>query len=240
MQVEYIDHMGDDLRVVNAARVSFNKESFWIDNYGVESITKEGDPKPHTLQEKDQKLLKYLANHDHWTPFSHVIVTMRETVPIFVARQRFKHMVGFTYNEVSRRYVDDEPEFYFPDKWRKRADNKKQGSSEEEVKEIFIPDYAEGYKSEPGFAYSAFLDYARFLYEGMVKSGVAPEQARMVLPQSMYTSYYTTGSLPAWARAYKLRVDTNAQKEIQELAAQWNKVISSIPELKYSWNALIE
>ena len=222
MHVDLIDFMGSDDRVVDAARVSFAKEA---SNFKLE---------------ENNKLITYLAKHNHWSPFSHVIVTMRETVPIFVARQRFKHMVGFTYNEVSRRYVDDEPEFYFPDKWRKRADNKKQGSSEEEVKEIFIPDYAEGYKSEPGFAYSAFLDYARFLYEGMVKSGVAPEQARMVLPQSMYTSYYTTGSLPAWARAYKLRVDTNAQKEIQELAAQWNKVISSIPELKYSWNALIE
>ena len=109
MKAEYINHMGDDLTVVNAARVSFDKESDWEFNglYGAEG---KGE-----LSEKDQKLIKYLASHNHWTPYSHVMITMRETVPIFVSRQRFKHMVGFTYNEVSRRYVDDEPEFYIPD-----------------------------------------------------------------------------------------------------------------------------
>lgn len=246
MQAEYIDHMGDDLRVVNAARVSFDKESDW------EYLNKDGEvisPKPNwtedwdigidaLLPEKDVKLLKYLANHDHWSPFSHVMVTMRETVPIFVARQRFKHMIGFTYNEVSRRYVDDEPEFFTPKVWRKAAENKKQGSSEEEVTTLWDSEVER--QTPIKYQYGEFLDIAEALYERMISHGVAPEQARMVLPQSMYTSYYTTGSLPAWARAYKLRVDTNAQKEIQELAAQWNKVISSIPELKYSWNALIE
>lgn len=237
MQAEYIDHLGDDLRVVNAARVSFNKESDWgwFEPIG-------NDPNPPIVEKEglrpsDQKLIKYLANHDHWTPFSHVMVTMRETVPIFVARQRFKHMIGFTYNEVSRRYVDDPPKFFRPETWRGAPENRKQGSSDVEIVDLRM----QGFQMQTvNAAYEKLIQHAETLYRDMIEAGVAPEQARMVLPQSMYTSYYTTGSLPAWARAYKLRVDTNAQKEIQELAAQWNKVISSIPELKYSWNALIE
>lgn len=237
MQAEYIDHLGDDLRVVNAARVSFDKESDWgwFEPIG-------NDPNPPIVEKEglrpsDQKLIKYLANHDHWTPFSHVMVTMRETVPIFVARQRFKHMIGFTYNEVSRRYVDDPPKFFRPETWRGAPENRKQGSSDVEIVDLRM----QGFQMQTvNAAYEKLIQHAETLYRDMIEAGVAPEQARMVLPQSMYTSYYTTGSLPAWARAYKLRVDTNAQKEIQELAAQWNKVISSIPELKYSWNALIE
>lgn len=240
MQAEYIDHLGDDLRVVNAARVSFDKESDW------EYLNKDGEvisPKPNwtedwdigidaLLPEKDVKLLKYLANHDHWSPFSHVMVTMRETVPIFVARQRFKHMVGFTYNEVSRRYVDDEPEFFFPEYWRKAAENKKQGSSDEPVGDYEL-------HGEVNRQYIGAIAKCEEVYEYLLKSGVAPEQARMVLPQSMYTSYYVTGSLPAWSRAYKLRSDEHAQREIQDLAVEWNKVISNIAELKHSWSALI-
>jgi len=239
MKVEYVDHLGDDLRVVNAARVSFDKESDW--EYPVETKTVEGGPfgdqdyhyiSGPNLSEKDQKLISYLAKHNHFTPFTHVMITMRETVPIFVARQRFKHMVGFTYNEVSRRYVDDEPEFYTPEVWRKRADNKKQGSSDEE------------WKDELGFDIEERLQYVmtdlKDLYTDMINSGIAPEQARMVLPQSMYTSYYVTGSLSAWARAYKLRIDPHAQKEIQDLANMWNDTISNIKELEYSWKALTE
>lgn len=244
MQAEYIDHLGDDLRVVNAARVSFNKESDW------EYLNKDGEvisPKPNwtedwdigidaLLPEKDVKLLKYLANHDHWSPFSHVMVTMRETVPIFVARQRFKHVVGFTYNEVSRRYVDDTPEFFFPDKWRKAAENKKQGSSDEIVGEVKNTTF---YVLDEDVYYAEYIRQCTLMYNSMLDAGVAPEQARMVLPQSMYTSYYVTGSLPAWSRAYKLRSDEHAQREIQDLAVEWNKVISNIAELKHSWSALI-
>lgn len=244
MQAEYIDHMGDDLRVVNAARVSFDKESDW------EYLNKDGEvisPKPNwtedwdigidaLLPEKDVKLLKYLANHDHWSPFSHVMVTMRETVPIFVARQRFKHMVGFTYNEVSRRYVDDEPKFFVPEYWRKAAENKKQGSSDEPIYEFTY----EGGTFLISKQYQWVLDRCEEFYNDCIEAGVAPEQARMVLPQSMYTSYYVTGSLPAWSRAYKLRSDEHAQREIQDLAVEWNKVISNIEELKHSWKALIE
>ena len=232
MKAELIDSMGSDLTVVNAARVSFDKESYWQDNHGVEAFD---DEPVKFLQGKDQKLINYLAAHNHWTPFSHVMITMRETVPIFVARQRFKHVVGFTYNEVSRRYVDDEPTFYFPDVWRKRADNKKQGSSDESVD----ADYAElngGYL--PSDRYQTILNRVLSAYEDFIDAGVAPEQARMVLPQSMYTSYYTTGSLAAWARAYKLRSDEHSQKEIQNLAAQWHQIIGGIPKLEHSWRAL--
>lgn len=227
MKAEYIDHMGDDLRVVNAARVSFDKQSDWAIGFP------EGyDPE---LSNNDTRLIAYLARHNHWTPFSHPQITVRETVPIFVARQRFKHMVGFTYNEVSRRYVDDPPEFYVPEVWRKRADNAKQGSSTEQV-------YSEatlvqtGYDEWMGPSYRQLNDIALEVYRDLLADGVCPEQARMVLPQSMYTSYYVTGSLAAWARAYKQRSDPHSQVEIQELAKQWNTIMS--PLFPVSWNAL--
>jgi thymidylate synthase (FAD) len=238
MQVTYIDHMGSDSRVADAARVSFNKQV-------------------ETFSDKDVKLIEYLATHNHWTPFSHVQITLREKVPIFVARQRFKHMVGFSYNEVSRRYVDDAPEFYIPDAWRKRAENKKQGSSDEVV--AYLPGSIIGYpfahetekshmvkigyrkpgKYKVAKDYKIFLDVCEQFYNHLIIGGVAPEQARMVLPQSMYTEYYVTGSLAAWARAYKLRIDPHAQKEIQDLAVMWDNVIGNIKELEHSWKALL-
>lgn len=209
MKAEYINHMGDDLMVANAARVSFNKESKDI--------------------EGDRGLISYLAKHNHWTPFSHPQICMRETVPIFVARQRFKHMVGFTYNEVSRRYVDDEPEFYTPDVWRSRPEGSvKQGSGAETVDEVngrCIKD-----------KYFWLMHDCQSAYEDMLSHGVAPEQARMVLPQSMYTSYYVTGSLSAWARAYKQRIDSHSQKEIQDLAVMWGTILE--PLFPVSWEAL--
>lgn len=218
-RVEYIDHMGTDLTVVNAARVSFDKESEW------ENIEGPEDGRSKVLSQKDSKLIKYLAKHDHYTPFTHCMVTLRETVPIFVARQRFKHVVGFSYNEVSRRYVDDEPEFFIPDEWRARPEGSiKQGSGTESLP---TPDFFEGVVSK-----------ANKLYNDMVESGYSPEQARMVLPQSMMTSYYVTGSLAAWARAYKLRSEETAQKEIQDLAAKWNEIIG--PLFPNSWRALCE
>lgn len=225
MKAEYVDHLGDDLRVVNAARVSFDKESDWERDYEPPNADWEHQAEPH-LSNKDYNLIHYLAKHNHWTPFSHCQVTLRETVPIFVARQRFKHMVGFTYNEVSRRYVDDTPEFYVPEVWRRRAENKKQGSSDEEVAFPFTC------KSALGEVHACCLSY----YNTLLSEGVAPEQARMVLPQSMYTSYYVTGSLAAWARAYKLRSDEHSQKEIRDLAKIWDSIIS--PLFPVSWDAL--
>jgi len=213
IEVRYVDHMGSDLTVVNAARVSFSKESYFQPD--------------NSLHEKDKKLISYLAKHNHWTPFAHPQITLCETVPIFVARQRFKHMIGFTYNETSRRYVDDTPEFYIPDVWRSRPDGSmKQGSGD------IHPDN-DMFKG----IYSEYIKEAVAVYENMIACGVAPEQARMVLPQSMMTSYYVTGSLAAWARAYKQRVDSHAQKEIQDLAVLWdNNIRELFPE---SWKVLI-
>lgn len=220
MEAVLIDYMGSDARVVNAARVSFAKE-----------IPED------VLEGSDIKLISYLAKHNHWTPFSHVQITMREKVPIFVARQRFKHMVGFTYNEVSRRYVNNAPEFYIPSEWRGKPDNAKQGSSDKVIDFVAIDDQ-EVIPIEP--YYKNFLKKAQAIYEDMIAGGVAPEQARMVLPQSLYTEYYCTGSLAAWARAYRLRADSHAQREIQDLAGMWNGIISGIPELAHSWKALTE
>jgi thymidylate synthase (FAD) len=218
MKTEFISCLGTDLTVVNAARVSFDKESDWEINH---SVRKE-------LSSKDAALICYLAKHNHFTPFTHCMVTLRETIPIFVARQRFKHTIGFSYNEVSRRYVDDMPEFYTPDTWRSKADNAKQGSGEEVVdinsRSAMVDDYHHA------------IQRCKWTYQQLLSKGVCPEQARMVLPQSMYTSYYVTGSLAAFARAYKLRVDKHAQKEIQELADKWNKIIKDL--FPVSWEAL--
>lgn len=204
--------MGSDITVVNAARVSFSKESHpELDG---------------SLPAGDVKLIAYLAKHNHWTPFSHPQITLRETIPIFVARQRFKHMVGFTYNEVSRRYVDDTPEFYYPEEWRGRPNGSiKQGSDGVHPNSAYYSD-----------RYEIFIKKAEQLYEEMVADGVAPEMARMLLPQSMLTSYYVTGSLAAFARAHKQRADSHAQKEIQELASHWGSIIK--PLFPISWEGL--
>lgn len=373
MQAEYIMHSGSDLTCVNAARVSFDKESYWEN----ETDPHHGGKIPpyNRLSGKDKKLINYLAKHDHFTPFTHCTITLRETVPIFVARQRFKHTVGFSYNEVSRRYVDDNPEFYFPKEWRTKPQGSvKQGSGTEKLPEpefvsgfckncgketglvyrkqgggrekiycsdqckysftnknrnpykniwnnakarakregkewsidfdtFEFPEYCsvlglaldysigketiqdnspsfdridpskdyvkdnvriisnkantmksnatkeelvtfaksvllqyEGIVVKSDFGYKGVVEKAKELYTRMIKEGYCAEQARMVLPQSMYTSYYCTGSLAAFARAYNLRSKPDAQAEIRELAAQWNKIIS--PLFPESWGAL--
>lgn len=214
ISAELIDVMGDDLRVANAARVSMGK---WKDDF----------------DGKDERLLSYLASHNHWTPFAHSVVSIRETVPIFVARQRFKHTVGFVYNEESRRYVDDAPTFYYPTRWRARADNVKQGSSDEEVTFISTDEW----EGEIVDDYVEVVELARDFYRALVDSNVAPEMARMVLPQSMMTSYIVTGSLYAWAHAYKLRSDAHAQKEIRDLADIWNELIQ--PLFPCAWKELL-
>jgi thymidylate synthase (FAD) len=222
MKVTYIDHMGSDLRVVNAARVSFDKVSTWekvSDNDPVEAAI------VNVLSEKDAKLIRYLAKHKHWTPFGHCQATFRIKAPIFVARQLGKHQVGMVWNEVSRRYVDNEPEFYRPDFWRARADNAKQGSSDWEVTFFDCP--ATTSESEAILAYKALLD-----------ADVCPEQARMVLPQSMYTEWYWTGSLAAWARVCHLRLDRHTQKETQDVAKMLDKEMEKLYPI--SWKALME
>lgn len=212
MRVEYISHMGDDDFVCNMARVSFDKLS---SNYS---------------KEQNHKLIKYLASHSHISPFTHPQITLRYTVPIFVARQEFKHVVGFTRNEISRRYVDDEPEFYTPEVWRSRPEGSvKQGSGEGVVGEL---------QRLCDSMYASSTKSCLNTYNLMLEKGVAPEQARMVLPQSMYTSYYVTGSLAAFARFYKQRIDVHAQKEIQELAEKVGEIIA--PMFSVSWKALME
>ena len=179
-KVDFINHMGDDLTVVNVARVSFDKASEW------EVI--EGNMNPWAdqfrLSLKDEKLIKYLAEHGHWSPFSHCFLQFRIKAPIFVARQLVKHQVGLAWNEVSRRYVDSEPEFYFPEYWRKRADNIKQGSSDEAVNVVLEGmDYCEDVPCEATWT-------SLETYQRMLNLGVCPEQARVVLPLNVMTEWY--------------------------------------------------
>lgn len=230
MKVELLDHMGSDLSVVNAARVSFNKESQW------EIHHEQGwsSPELHLL-EKDIKLIHYLVEHEHWSPFSHVVAKFRVTAPIIINHQLWKSHIGAAtqddicgWNGVSRRYVDTPPEFYVPFEWRKRAEDKKQGSSSE-IFEDYLHD-------EINLAYEGLLDHALEVYEGHLKAGVAPEQARMVLPQSMMTEWIWTGSLAFWARLYKLRMHETAQEECKPIASAIGEHMSKL--FPVSWKAL--
>lgn len=221
MKVELIDFMGTDLSVVNAARVSFHKES----QYEVKAGNRKYDQ--GLLSEKDQKLISYLAKHNHWTPFGHTALSFRIKAPIFVARQLGKHQIGLVWNEVSRRYVDDEPEFYVPDKWRKRAENVKQGSGDSMADQGSQREIAK-----------MTTQYALDAYQTLMNNGVCPEQARMVLPQSMYTEWVWTGNVASFARVCKLRLDPHTQKETRDIA----EMISGLCKEKfpYSWSALIQ
>jgi len=212
--VEYVDHMGTDLTVVNAARVSFNKESEWDTG--------------NTLSAKDSKLVKYLADHNHWTPFAHTSITLRIKAPISIRTQLFKHKVGFTENEVSRRYVSYEPDLYYPFFRGKPINGAKQGS------EDFIQDPK--IKMSIDKLYRDSAESAIEAYNNLLEAGVAPEQARFVLPQGVYTEWWWTGSLPAYARVYKQRIDPHAQWEVQEYAKGIGSIIESLfPE---SWSVL--
>lgn len=233
MNVDYIDHMGSDLTVVNAARVSFNKESA----YEIEGDI-HGDWN-YALVEGDKKLLRYLATHAHWTPFSHPQITLRVKAPIFVARQLFKHKVGFTENEVSRRYVDDSPEFFSPKEWRGRPTNgAKQGSSEDVIETIIYQGTIGRWETEIDDIVSNHNEASLNLYTSLIEGGVAPEQARMVLPQSMYTEWYWTASLAAYARMCRQRLDSHAQGETREVAQMISDIIQ--PLFPVSWGVLID
>lgn len=221
--VQYVDHMGDDLTVVNAARVSFNKESEWE---GEQHWT--GAIRGKQLSEKDRKLIRYLAKHNHWTPFSHPQITLRMKAPIFVRTQLFKHKVGFTENEISRRYVTFEPEVYLP-RWRTAPTNgAKQGSDD------FVDDPFKAAELERG--YQTIVDTCVAHYNHLLSQGVAPEQARSVLPQGTYTEWWWTGSLSAYARVCKLRSDNHAQWEVREYAKAMQEIISKL--FPASWEAL--
>ena len=213
--------MGNDLRVANAARVSFAKESQWTTSH------EQGERVQRVLSDKDAKLIHYLAKHGHWSPFSHCFLTFRIKAPIFVARQLQKHQVGLSWNEVSRRYVDSEPEFYEPDFWRERADNVKQGSSNITHKD----------NAHFRIVYAEVTGRALGTYESLIAQGVCPEQARMVLPQSMYTEWYWSGSLYAFARVCKQRLDPHAQLETRQVARKID--IHCADRFPVSWDALM-
>ncbi len=204
MEVKLIDYMGSDLSVVNAARVSFAKEHKELDG------------------EKDERLIKYLARHDHWSPFGHASLQFHIKAPIFVARQLVKHQVGLVWNEVSRRYVDDEPEFYIPDVWRLRADDKKQGSSEETIE----------------YNINGSIEFVKTTYDNLLASGVAPEMARMVLPQNLYTEWYWSGTLMAFARVCNLRCAPDTQAETRIIADKINEETKN--RFPISWKYLTE
>ena len=238
IKATYIAHMGTDLTVANAARVSFGKVS-----------EMEDDPwGPPKLKKKDDKLIRYLAKHKHISPFGHCFVSFHVKAPIFVARQLVKHKF-LRWNEISRRYVDSEPEFYVPTEWRGKSADKKQGSSSEVVKMLHWiiedPDLSvDGHThydnvSDNPNRWSSYVNkQAIDLYNAMINSGVCPEQARMVLPQSMMTEWYWSGSLDAFADMCKLRCAPDTQAETAEVA--WEIDRTMVKLFPVSWEALRE
>lgn len=207
MKVQLIDSAGGDLSVVNSARVSFNKRS---DN----------------LTASDEKLITYLAKHRHDTPFRHNFIQVRCSVPLFLARQLMKHQAGLTWNEESRRYIDSPPEFYCPKNWRTRPDGSiKQGSGE------MSPDSPMWYREVYGQTKNAVK-----LYTDMLEGGIAPEMARMVLPQNMYVNFIWSGNLLAFFHVYNLRSGEGAQEEAKEFADLLKNAIW--PKFPVSWTAL--
>ena len=216
IKVEYIDHCGSDLTTVNAARVSFGKKSQFEGRVGG----------PDVLSERDTKLIKYLAKHKHISPFGHAFASFHVKAPIFVARQLVKHKF-LRFNEVSRRYVDDNIEFYVPEVWRGRSADKKQGSEgvvELEGVDINIVD---DYAAEALAAYNVLLE-----------AGVAPEMARMTLPQSLMTEWYFSGSLDAFAGMCRLRCKEDTQYESRIVADQVSTIMQDLYPV--SWSALME
>ena len=217
IKATYVDHMGSDLSVVNSARVSFGKKSAWEQH--------SADPTSYrvanTLSKRDTKLIDYLAKHGHISPFGHAFVSFHCQAPIYVARQLVKHKF-LRWNEVSRRYVDDEPEFYVPEVWRGRSADKKQGS-EGQADTTISPDYIN--------------NQARMIYKNLLDNGVAPEQARMVLPQSTMTEWYWSGSLDAFADMCRLRCASDTQAETQKVASDISLKMEDL--FPVAWEALI-
>ena len=209
-----IDHMGSDLSVVDAARVSFDKTSDWLDE------------DRRYLLDKDAKLINYLAEHNHWTPFAHTSISLRVQAPVPIRTQCFKHKQGFVENEESRRYISSTPALFVPDVFRNAPINgAKQGS------------YGEHYDSEAWkTTYNVRCRQMIRLYEDMIADGVCPEQARFVLPQGVEVSWIWTGNLYAFANFYKKRTDKHAQKEIRDLAKSVDRIMDDL--FPYSWPAL--
>ena len=248
IKVTYLNHMGNDLSVVNAARVSFGKESSWADH--------DSETDQYILKDKDRKLIHYLAEHKHVSPFGHCFASFHVKAPIFVARQLVKHKF-LRWNEISRRYVDTKPEFYEPNEWRGRAEDKKQGSNGvleldkmyahgeyEHIKDVFEKEPEKyGVYTDSLVPDLSILDevyecdeYVLSTYRKLIVAGVAPEQARMVLPQSMMTEWYWSGSLDAFADMCNLRCAGDTQLETRLVA---NQICNSMKELfPVSWFAL--
>ena len=218
ISVTYKDVMGNDLTVVNAARVSFGKESKALGWYGPDAR-----PLIPVLSQPDINLINYLAKHKHMSPFGHAFASFHVKAPIFVARQLVKHKF-LRWNEVSRRYVDDEPEFYVPDVWRGKSADKKQGSEGEVDVQYKYLDEA--------------LTQPWFLYKELLAEGAAPEQARMVLPQSTMTEWWWSGSLDAFADMCKLRLKEDTQYESRLVAQMIDKEMSHM--FPVSWKALVK
>ena len=221
IQATYIDHMGSDLSVVNAARVSFGKKSHCEEKRWVEMGDWCGDMP--VVNERDTKLIHYLAKHKHLSPFGHAFASFHVKAPIFVARQLVKHKF-LRWNEISRRYVDEEPEFYVPDQWRGRSEDKKQGS--------------EGTVELSTGLVKAMCKATLRDYEYLLSYGVAPEQARMVLPQSAMTEWYWSGSLDAFAAMCKLRCASDTQYESRIVADQISEKMGEL--FPVSWAALMK
>ena len=208
MNVALVDKMGTDLTVVNAARVSYGK-------------------KKDSFDAKDEKLIKFLAEHNHWSPFAHCSLQFRISSPIFVARQLVKHQVGLSWNEISRRYVDYQPELFEPKTWRGRPKDSKQGSQ----------GVVELNKNEKHILETT-MEQCLLIYKNLIGKGVAPEQARMVLPQSMITEWFWSGTLYAFARVCNLRCAKDTQKETQDVA---NAIATHCnKEFPISWKYLID
>lgn len=201
INVECLGSFGDDNTVANAARVSFHKEAA---NY---------------TEEQNSKLISYLARNKHFSPFNHCFLSFRVKAPIFVARQMVKHKF-LPWNEVSRRYVDEEPEFYFPDYWRNKADNVKQGSSDEAV-------------STDSWTEKA-VDNCLTEYQYLLSKGVCAEQARMVLPQNMHTEWVWSGTLGAFLDMLVLRLDPHTQKETRDVAEQIANHVQALFPVSYN------
>jgi thymidylate synthase (FAD) len=228
IQVTLLDHMGTDLSVVNAARVSFEKESAW------EGYSEDRNDKlvfMRKLSDADAKLISYLAKRDHWSPFAHTSVQFRIKAPIFVARQLVKHQVGGVWNEESRRYIDSEPEFYFPEVWHGRPVNAKQGAG--------VPMVNTSCAGENDVAVDVheLTKLALQLYLAQIQDGIAPEEARMCLPLNTMTEWIWTGSAMFWARVCKQRLDSHAQGATSSVARQINTLIE--PLFPISWKALL-
>ena len=220
MQVTLLDSMGTDLTIVNAARVSFNKESEFVSRWN------DDGEEVHDLSAKDERLVNYLAKHNHWTTFGHCVAQFRVKAPIFVARQLVKHQVGLVWNEVSRRYVDGTPEYWLPTTLKSRPEGSiKQGAGLVHPNSSFWIEQIEEQVID-GIA----------LYDAMIADDIAPEQARMVLSLNTMTEWWWTGSLAAWARVCNLRLDPHAQEETREVAEAFSIEMSK--RFPIAWEAL--